>query len=74
MPKWSDVIARLMPGRRVRPDETERLCAEAAAVTAEQEALMPVIDAQTRYLVRKGEINGFTRQLEAGFARRLAGE
>lgn len=74
MPKWSDVIARLMPSRRERSGETDRLCAEAADIAREQEALAPFIDEQTNYLVTKGEINGFTRQLRSGFARRLAGE
>jgi hypothetical protein len=42
-------------------------------VRREAEALAPVIDAQTEYLVRKGEINGFTRQLEAGFQKKISG-
>lgn len=73
MPKWSDVVAHMRPGRRER-SETKRVCEETAAATAEQEQLGQFIDAQTDYLVRKGEINGFTRQLRVGFARRLAGE
>jgi len=65
------MLARLI---RHRGEDTSALRAEAVEVTAEQRALAPLIDAQTDYLVKKAEINGFTRQLRAGFARRSAEE
>lgn len=75
MPKWSDMVGRLIPWSRMDDTATRRkLCADAAASTAEQEALAPFIDEMTDYLVERARINGFTRQLRTGFARRHTGE
>lgn len=74
MPKWSDMLARVIPWFRTEDDDTRRLCDDAAAVRREQQQLAPFINAQTDYLVRKGELNGFTRQLRVGFERGTAGE
>jgi len=69
------MLARAMPWRHVKEDEADRrVLKEAADDTAEQEALAPVIDAQSDFLTERGAINGFTRQLRAGFERKLAGE
>lgn len=74
MPKWSDMIAKLIPWLDTDAEDTRRLRDNSAAVRREQEALAPFIEAQTEYLVRKGEINGFTTQLQAGFQKRITGE
>lgn len=74
MPKWSDVFAKLIPWLDTDAEETGRLRAKSAAVRREQEALAPFIEAQTEYLIQKGEVNGFTRQLQAGFQKKIAGE
>lgn len=74
MQKWSDKLARVIPWLRTEDDDTRRLCDDAAAVRREQQKLAPIINAQTDYLVRKGEVNGFTRQLQIGFRKRLAEE
>lgn len=75
MPKWSDMVGRLIPWTRTEdPDTRHRIVAEAQAVTDEQQALAPFIDEMTEYLVEKAEINGFTRQLRTGFERRQHGE
>lgn len=74
MPKWSDMAARVLPWIFAEGEDTRRFRDEAARLTAEQEALAPMIDEQTAYLVSKGELNGFTLQLQRGFQRRLAGE
>ena len=74
MPKWSEMLARLIPWLDTNDDDGQQLHAAAAAVSQEQTDLAPYIDAQTDYLVRKGAINGFTAQLHAGFARRATGE
>lgn len=76
--KWCEVLARIIP--RLRHDDDKARAAgltcreEAAAVSAAQRAIEPLITAQTEYLVRKGEINGFTRQLQTGFQRQHRGE
>lgn len=74
MPKWSDMIAKLIPWLDTDHDEARRLRDKSAAVRREQEALAPFIEAQTDYLVKKGEVNGFTSQLQAGFQKKIAGE
>lgn len=74
MQKWSEKLARVIPWLAREDDDTRRLCDVAAAVRREQQELAPAIKAQTDYLIRKGEINGFTRQLQVGFQRRLAEE
>lgn len=71
------MLARAIPWMRStgKADaESLRLREETAAITAEAEALAPAIKAQSEFLVERGEINGFTHQLRAGFARKLAGE
>lgn len=74
MPKWSDVTHWIRPWGRAHDVETRRACAQASAIIAEQEALSPVIDQMTEYLVEKVRINGITRQLRDGFERRRSGE
>lgn len=68
---WFDLLTRLI---RQHDDDDASMRAEVTAVAEEQRALAPVIDAQTDYLVTKAELNGFTRQLRAGFHRRDATE
>lgn len=74
MPKWSDVTHWILPWGRTHDTETMRACAQASAILAEQEALAPVIEEMTDYLVEKARINGITRQLRDGFERRRSGE
>lgn len=74
MPKWSDMLHSLIPWTRTDDKDARRVCAEAQAITDEQEALAPVICEMTEFLVARGKINGFTRQLQDGFARRHIGE
>ena len=74
MPKWFEMAVRVFPWKTTERDDTRRLVGEAAKLADEQEALAPMIEDQTDYLVSKGEINGFTRQLQLGFQRRLTGE
>lgn len=75
MPRIIDMFAKAFR-RLPREDEglRDRIRAEAAAVSEEQEILAPLIKEQTSYLVEKGRINGFTRQLQIGFERRAGGE
>jgi hypothetical protein len=68
------MLTKLIPWLETGDDGDRHLREEAAAIREEQQALAPIIDAQTAYLVRKGEINGFTRQLRAGFQSNLPGE
>lgn len=72
--KRCEVIARLIPRLRTDDSSDEDTSREAAAISAEQRALEPLITEQTAYLVRRGEINGFTRQLQTGFRRQSRGE
>lgn len=75
MLKWSEMLAKLIPWFDTDDvEETRRVRDESAASLAAQEFLVPLIDAQTAYLVNKGEVNGFTRQLRLGFERRATGE
>lgn len=74
MQKWSDKLARVIPWIHTEDEDTRRLCDDAAAVRREQQELAPIINAQTAYLVRKGEVNGFTRQLQNGFRKKIAEE
>lgn len=74
MPMWSDMTRWIRSWGHVRDGETRRVCAEATAIIAEQEALAPVIEEMTDYLVEKVRINGITRQLRDGFERRRVGE
>jgi hypothetical protein len=72
MTRWSEIMAKLIPWLDTDARDA-RVRKESERVRREAEALAPVIDAQTEYLVRKGEINGFTRQLEAGFQKKISG-
>lgn len=74
MQKWSDRLARVIPWLRTEDQDTRRLCDDAVAVRREQQELAPIINAQTAYLVGKGEVNGFTSQLQNGFRKKLAEE
>lgn len=74
MPKWSDMTHWIMPWARHHDIDTRRACAEATAIIAEQEALAPVIEEMTEYLVEKARVNGITRQLQRGFERRRSGQ
>lgn len=78
MPKWSDVLTRLIPWLDVDDGddggEERRLQEETASIEREQQALAPYIADQTAYLERKGRINGFTNQLRLGFQQRATGE
>lgn len=73
-PKWCDVLSRIVPWLAPQCNDTQRLRDAAAVITAEQEALEPLIDVQTQQLEARRAKNGFTSQLRAGFQRRLAGE
>lgn len=71
MPKWSDILTRLIPW--LDTDDTEahqRLRTETADMAREQQALAPFIADQTDYLVSKGTLNGFSKQLRLGFQQR----
>lgn len=71
MPKWSDMLTRLIPWLDTEDaDETKRLREETAEMEREQHELAPLIADQTAYLVHKGKVNGFTNQLRLGFQRR----
>lgn len=71
MPKWSDMLTRLIPWLDTDDaDEQRRLRTETADIEREQQALAPFICDQTEYLVRKGQINGFSNQLRLGFQQR----
>lgn len=74
MPKWSEMLTKLIPWRDTEDKDARRLRERAAAVRREQQALAPYIDAQTEYLVARGEVNGFTRQLRDGFRMKNVGE
>ena len=74
MQKWSDMLARVIPWLDRGDEETRRLCDDAAAVRREQTEMAPAIADQTARLVEAGRVNGFTRQLRAGFQQRLAEE
>lgn len=71
MPKWSEMLTRLIPWLDTDDaDERRRLSKESADLEREQQALAPFIADQTEYLVTKGQINGFSNQLRLGFERR----
>lgn len=75
MPKWSDMLARLIPWLDTDDaDEQRRLRDETADIAREQEALAPFIADQTAWLENKGRINGFSNQLRLGFQQRATGE
>lgn len=75
MPKWSEMLARLIPWLDTDDaDERRRLHEESADIEREQQALAPFIADQTEYLVRKGQLNGFSNQLRLGFQQRATGE
>lgn len=75
MPRIIDMFAKAF--RRLPREDAilrEEIRSEAAAVSQEQKILAPIIREQTDYLVEKGRINGFSRQLQIGFERRAGGE
>ena len=75
MPKWSEMLARLIPWLDTDDaDEHRRLRSETADIEREQEALAPFIADQTAYLEHRGRINGFSNQLRLGFQQRATGE
>jgi hypothetical protein len=75
MPKWSEMLSRLIPWLERDDDaDHQQLREETATMEREQQALAPFIADQTEYLVRKGQINGFTRQLRIGFQQRVTEE
>lgn len=75
MPKWSEMLARLIPWFDTdNAEEQQRLREETADLDREQRALAPFIADQTEYLVRRGSVNGFSSQLRLGFERRATGE
>lgn len=71
---WSERLARVIPWIFAEDADIRRIRDEAATISAEAEDLAPLIDRQTAYLVRKGQINGFTSQLQRGFQRKTDGE
>lgn len=75
MPKWSEMLARLIPWLETDDaEEHERLQAETADMKREQQELAPFIADQTAYLVSKGLVNGFSDQLRLGFQHQTAQE
>lgn len=70
------MLAKLIPWRGLDHDscETRRLREETAAFSDEARSLAPMIAAQSDYLARKAELNGFSRQLRDGFERRSTGQ
>lgn len=74
MPMWFDMVAHIIPWLRDDADEQKRVREEAAEITAEQEALAPVIKEQNALLVPRAEINGFTEGFLAGFQAKIAKE
>lgn len=70
MPKWSEMLTRLIPWLDRDDDQHAQLRTETADIEREQEALAPFIADQTEYLVHKGTINGFSKQLRLGFQQR----
>ncbi len=73
-PKWCKTATRLLPWLDGHCDETQRLIDESDSRTAQAEAQAPKIAEQTSYLVDEMVLNGFTRRLNIGMARRTAGE
>ena len=75
MPKWSEMLARLIPWLDTADaDEHRQLRTETADIEREQQALAPFIADQTAYLMEAGQVDGFTRQLQIGFRQRTAEE
>jgi hypothetical protein len=65
------MLSRLIPWLDVHEtEEHEQLRAEIADMEREQHELAPFIAEQTAYLVHRGQLNGFTRQLRLGFQQR----
>lgn len=73
MPKWSEMLARLIPWLDT-DDSNAGLREEVAETEREQAALAPLIADQTAYLEEKCRINGFSNQLRLGFEQRAAGQ
>lgn len=75
MPKWSEMLAKVIPWLDTGDDaEHRQLREEIADIEREQHELAPLIADQTEYLVRRAEINGFSKQLRLGFQRRATEE
>lgn len=75
MPKWSEMLTRLIPWLVPGDTDDERqLQEETLTGEREQHELAPYIADQTEYLISKGLINGFSGQLRLGFERRSAEE
>lgn len=75
MPKWSDVLGRVIPWLELsRIKAADAVIRETAcATTAEQTGMSEYIEAQADYLEGKAKVNGFSRQLAEGFQRRISG-
>lgn len=72
--RWFEVLAKVLPWLDDDRESDRLVREEAAEITAEQEALAPVVKSQNAYLVPRGEKNGFTTQLGAAFHSRFAEE
>lgn len=72
MPKWSEILARLVPWLDLDGGETSRIREGIAAVEREQREMEPIIADQTAYLISRDRLNGFSEQLRMGFQRRAA--
>lgn len=71
MPKWSEILARLIPWLEFDDtQERQELRSEIADIERNQQELAPLIADQTEYLLRRGEVNGFSSQLRLGFQQR----
>lgn len=70
MTRWSKFVAGVKPWwvLPMHDHDGERKFIE--SVRDCELAIAPVIDAQTKYLVDRGELNGFSRQLRLGFESR----
>lgn len=72
---WCDPLRRLFPWAvREECTEDQEARAEAAEALTEALAAAPLDAAQSDYLERRADLNGFTLQLRAGFHRRTVGE
>lgn len=71
--RWSDPLGirwRRSRSRERDKREREEACREGEAARG----LAAYIDRQTDYLVRRGELNGFSAQLRDGFSRGTGGD
>jgi hypothetical protein len=75
MPKWSEMLARLIPWLDTDDGDADRQVRdETADMQREQQELAPFIADQTEYLISKGQVNGFSGQLRLGFQQRATQE